>query len=310
MIRRTNMKRVNVKELVIVVAVFSLSMILFPADLVGQTRPVLRTNTPARTSAARNQLYTVSAGKRFRVRMNDNISSKTAKVGDTFTATVTEPVYSDTGVVVIPSGSEVMGRVDAVRPAVKGGRVGEIDVSFRQLILPNGTKRTINGSLTDLVSDDAKSDDEGTASGDKMKHRKVIFIGGGGAGGAILGAAIGGGRGALIGGIIGAGAGLLGERLTKGEEAEVKSGTQFGIYLNQAISLPRFAEAQENNDEDVRYETPAGARTYVVQPGDTLGAISRRFYGTSARYMEIYNANRDRLSSPNSVTVGQTLIIP
>ena len=29
---------------------------------------------------------------------------------------------------------------------------------------------------------------------------------------------------------------------TKGPEAEVKSGTEFGIYLNQAISLPRFAE--------------------------------------------------------------------
>jgi hypothetical protein len=304
------MKRVTIKNLAVAIAVFSLSMVFLPADSDGQTRPVLRTSTPARTAAARNQLHRVSAGKRFRVRMNDNISSKTARVGDTFTTTVTEPVYSDTGVVVIPSGSEIMGRVDAVRPAVKGGRVGEIDVSFRQLILPNGTKRTINGSLTDLVSDDAKSDDEGTARGDKMKHRKVIFIGGGGAGGAILGAAIGGGRGALIGGIIGAGAGLLGERLTKGEEAEVKSGTQFGIYLNQAISLPRFAEAQEHYDDDVRYETPAGARTYVVRPGDTLGAISRRFYGTSARYMEIYNANRDRLSSPNSVTVGQTLIIP
>jgi len=75
-----------------------------------------------------------------------------------------------------------------------------------------------------------------------MKHRKLIFIGGGGAGGAILGAAIGGGKGALIGGLLGAGGGFLGDRFTKGEEAEVRSGTEFGVYLNQGISLPRFAE--------------------------------------------------------------------
>jgi len=30
--------------------------------------------------------------------------------------------------------------------------------------------------------------------------------------------------------------------LLKGPEAEVKSGTEFGVYLNQSISLPRFVE--------------------------------------------------------------------
>ena len=43
------------------------------------------------------------------------------------------------------------------------------------------------------------------------------------------GAAIGGGKGALIGGLLGAGGGFLGERYTKGEEATVKSGTEFGV---------------------------------------------------------------------------------
>jgi len=54
---------------------------------------------------------------------------------------------------------------------------------------------------------------------------------------------VGGGKGALIGGLLGAGAGLLGERMTKGEEATVKSGQEFGVYLNQSISMPKFAEA-------------------------------------------------------------------
>ena len=256
-------------------------------------------------------LQQVREGTRFRVRMNETLNSKTAKAGDRFTVTVREPVYSTSGAVVIPVGSEVVGRVDTVNRAEKGGNPGAIDVSFVQLVLPNGTTRSINGSLTDLVSDDAKSDPEGTASGDRMKNRKIIFIGGGGAGGAILGAAIGGGRGALIGGILGAAGGLLGERLTKGEEAEVRSGTEFGVILNRSISLPRYAEVRDEYDPGPGYETPpAGGRTYVVQRGDTLGRISARFYGTSSRYMDIYNANRDRLASPNSITVGQTLIIP
>lgn len=216
----------------------------FSTETFAQTRkrPVIKKRTTVTKRPVAPKLYTVPAGKRIRVRINDTISSKSAKVGDTFTVTVVEPVYSSNGVVVIPEGSEIIGRVDAVQKAQKGGKPGTIDTSFIQLILPNGQKRAINGSLTELVSDDAKSDSEGTASGDRMKHRKVIFIGGGGAGGAILGAAIGGGKGALIGGLIGAGGGFLGEKLTKGEEAEVKAGTEFGVYLNRAIALPRFAE--------------------------------------------------------------------
>jgi hypothetical protein len=212
-------------------------------DAQVKRRPVVRKKTVVRktvTPAAR--LYTVSAGQTIRVRMNGTISSKTAAIGNTFTATVTEPVYASGGQVVVPVGSTVVGRVDSVTRARKGGNPGQINVSFTSLRLPNGTSRRINGSLTDLTSDDAKSDAESTASGDRMKHRKLIFIGGGGAGGAILGAAIGGGKGALIGGLLGAGGGFLGEKLTKGEEAEVRSGTEFAVLLNQAISLPRFAE--------------------------------------------------------------------
>jgi len=46
----------------------------------------------------------------------------------------------------------------------------------------------------------------------------------------------------LIGGIIGAAGGYIGEKFTKGEDAEVRSGTEFGVILNQPISLPKFAE--------------------------------------------------------------------
>src|SRR5215211_4357531 len=223
----------------------SLISISAAVDLSAQTRkrPVIRKKTVVRKTVPVAKLYTVPSGERIRARMNSTLNSKTARIGDTFSANVTEPVYSSTGVVVIPAGSKLTGRVDAVVAARKGGKPGTIDVSFNQVRLPNGLTRRINGSLTDLQSDDAKSNAEGTASGDRMKHRKIIFIGGGGAGGAVLGGAIGGGKGALVGGILGAGAGLLGERMTKGEDAEVRSGTEFGVILNQGLSLPRFAES-------------------------------------------------------------------
>ena len=205
-------------------------------------RPVLK-KKPVVRKIVRDPLYTVPANTVVRVRMNSTISSKTARVGDTFTTTVTEPVYSSTGVVVIPVGATVMGRVDSVTPAGNKGKPGSIDAHFTSVRLPNGKTRAINGSLTDLSSGKTSSDNEGSATAKGMSHRKVIFIGGGAAGGALLGGAFGGGKGALIGGLLGAGGGFLGDRYTKGPNAEVKSGTEFGVWLNQSISMPRFAEA-------------------------------------------------------------------
>lgn len=186
--------------------------------------------------------YTVPTGTRVRVRINESLSSKTARVGDRFTTTVREPVYSAKGVLLIPVGSVINGRVNAVRPAQKGGDPGTIDVGFTSLTLPNGKVKIINGSLYDLAADKSTSDNEGTATGRTMKNRKLIFIGGGAAGGAVIGAMIGGRKGAVIGGLLGAGAGLVGERLTHGAEAEVRSGDEFGVILNRSVLLPRWIE--------------------------------------------------------------------
>jgi hypothetical protein len=231
----------NIKSLCLALAIF---IAAGATDTFAQKRrPVLRRKSVVtkRVVKPAEPVYSVATGTVIRARMNQTISSKTARVGDTFTVTVAEPVYSTTGVVVVPVGSTLMGRVSSVVPARNGGKVGQIDANFVQLQLPNGSKRSINGSLSEL-SGNTRSDNEGTASGKTMKNRKLIFIGGGGAGGAILGAAIGGGKGALIGGLLGAGGGFLGDKLTKGKEAEVQSGTEFGVYLNQGIALPRFAE--------------------------------------------------------------------
>jgi nucleoid-associated protein YgaU len=55
---------------------------------------------------------------------------------------------------------------------------------------------------------------------------------------------------------------------------------------------------------------PAAPKTYVVVEGDTLLRISRKEYGTSSRWEEILNANRDTLKDEKSLVVGSSLKIP
>jgi len=57
------------------------------------------------------------------------------------------------------------------------------------------------------------------------------------------------------------------------------------------------------------------AREYVVEDGDSLGSISKKFYGeklgnTKASIDRIFTVNRENLKSPDAIFVGQKLIIP
>jgi nucleoid-associated protein YgaU len=52
------------------------------------------------------------------------------------------------------------------------------------------------------------------------------------------------------------------------------------------------------------------ARTYTVEPGDSLSKISKQFYGDAGKYMKIFEANKDKLSDPDKVRAGQQLVIP
>ena len=54
----------------------------------------------------------------------------------------------------------------------------------------------------------------------------------------------------------------------------------------------------------------AGRQTYTVKAGDTLSKIAKQFYGNASDYMRIFDANKDRLTDPNKVNVGQELVIP
>jgi nucleoid-associated protein YgaU len=59
-----------------------------------------------------------------------------------------------------------------------------------------------------------------------------------------------------------------------------------------------------------RARSLARAEVYTVQPGDSLAAISYRFYGDTMQYTVIYDANRDKITTPDKIRVGQQLTIP
>ena len=66
---------------------------------------------------------------------------------------------------------------------------------------------------------------------------------------------------------------------------------------------------QESNPSAVKKAESHG-RSYIVQPGDTLASISRKFYKTSSDWQKILKANSDTLSSPTKLKPGQRLMIP
>ena len=193
----------------------------------------------ARTAEPPVRYYTVAANQVIRVRMDSQLNSGTARIGDRFSASVTEPVYGESGIEVVPVGSKVWGRVTSVRRA--GRRTpGNIAVSFYQVELPNRARHVINGSLSSLQADQVNSDNEGTVRGRSNQKRDAVFIGGGAATGALIGAIAGGGKGAAIGMIVGGALGTGARVYEKEQEADVKSGTAFGVILNRSVSLPEY----------------------------------------------------------------------
>lgn len=190
------------------------------------------------------KLYPIAINRTIHVRLDQKLSSKNASVGDHFTTTVVDPVYSTGGASLIPAGSTIGGHVTQVRKAQRKGEPGYIAVVFNSVTLPNHYQRTMNGSLTNLDTGKTTSDNEGGAGAKKTSKRNLKFIGGGAGAGLVIGAIAGGGKGAAIGAGVGAAVGVAGALLKKGKEAEVNAGTEFGVILNQSIALPAYRAAK------------------------------------------------------------------
>jgi tetratricopeptide (TPR) repeat protein len=77
------------------------------------------------------------------------------------------------------------------------------------------------------------------------------------------------------------------------------------------FNRPRSLQQSPSPIQQDQPPSPGDApRNYIVQSGDTLIAISRRVYGTPSRWIDIYQANRDRLPSESALRVGQEIRIP
>jgi peptidoglycan hydrolase-like protein with peptidoglycan-binding domain len=237
--------------------------------LCGAMWPALPSQQPSVAGivfAQRFQDITLPPGTIIRVQMDRTISSRTARVGDTFTATVFEPVIVG-GQLAIPQGTQVQGRVTAVQPAERRSRSGTIAVEFDRIIFANGVSRDMRASLTSLDAREREQiDSEGRARGGSSTKRNVIFVGGGAGAGAAIGAIAGGGKGAAIGAGIGAAAGILGALLSKGQEAQVQSGYRFGVELEQPLRVPSDMSTGGNtgsggNWDDYGYDAARGEYT-------------------------------------------------
>jgi LysM repeat protein len=67
---------------------------------------------------------------------------------------------------------------------------------------------------------------------------------------------------------------------------------------------------QVHADAFVRHQHPRAARSYTVQPGDTLSGMAQRFYGTAADWTLIYDDNLSVIHNPNDIYPGEVLRIP
>ena len=77
-----------------------------------------------------------------------------------------------------------------------------------------------------------------------------------------------------------------------------------------ASSKPKIAAPQPARQTENSPAPKAENKTYTVQRGDCLWNIAKKFYGNGSQYTKIYNANTDKIKSPNLIYPGQVLTIP
>jgi len=190
------------------------------------------------TSPARAENVRVAEGTKIVFTLNNNLSTKESREGDTFSGVVNRSVRVGDRIV-IPEGSLVRGTVSNVkRPGRLKGRA-ELGLRFDEIELPDGTQIPLSASLTELdESDKEKVTEEGQVEGQGSKKRDAATIGAGAGIGAVIGGIAGGGKGAAIGAGAGAAAGTGVVLATRGKDAEVKRGSDLAIQLDRPLSVP------------------------------------------------------------------------
>ncbi|MGA9245915.1 MAG: hypothetical protein WBW03_28530, partial [Silvibacterium sp.] len=80
--------------------------------------------------------------------LDEELSSLNTKVGQTFQATVAEPVRGGDHSLIVPQGAVLIGTITRAKPAKSFHRDGKLRFNFRQLQMPGGSQQQIIGSVT------------------------------------------------------------------------------------------------------------------------------------------------------------------
>ena len=213
---------------------------------------------PAAAHAPGKRLI-VPSGTRLAVVLENGISTRSAKAGDSLYFHTAFPVTQNNQVV-IPVGSYLRGSLlESKRPGRVKGR-GEFRMRLESLILPNGYTVDLRAAPRSADTGGKETTDpEGKVTGEGGKGKDVgtvatTTVTGAGIG-AIAGGAKGAGIGAGVGGLIGLGAILL----TRGPEAQLPRGTTMDIVLERELTMDS-SYVQFSNTGTAQPITPPQAR--------------------------------------------------
>src|SRR6266571_671101 len=165
---------------------------------------------------------TVPKGTPVSIRMIDSVDSSTARVGETFKASLDSPIVVDNETV-FPKGAEVYVKLTKVESAGRLSGKSELQLQLDRIFL--GDKSYTLESNT--------FENTGASQGTRTARSAGL----GAAIGAAIGAISGGGKGAIIGGATGAGAGAGVEAVRKGEQIRVDSETRLDFRLENPVDV-------------------------------------------------------------------------
>jgi BON domain-containing protein len=168
------------------------------------------------------QPIVVPSGTVLTVTTSQGLSSKTSQSGQTFLATLAQPI-SVGGRTALPTGATVSGTVVNAKAKGKIKGQGELSLALTSISVRGHTYPI----QTNVLSSTAKGKGKRTAA----------TTGGGAAGGALIGGIAGGGKGAGIGALIGASAGFIGGMATGNKQIEIPAESALSFALAAPLTL-------------------------------------------------------------------------
>jgi hypothetical protein len=165
----------------------------------------------------------IREGTEIYLRLEEGLSSKTARREDRFEASVVRPVRAE-GVLAIPAGTRVRGIVREAEPAQRGSKGGTLDLDFDALYLD---RSRLDLRVRVVAIHDQQEEDH-------LDTREKAGIGA--VLGGVLGGILGGRKGAIAGILIGGTGAVV---ATKGDEVDLPPGTVVTVRLERPLVVPR-----------------------------------------------------------------------